>query len=39
MEAHVRGKVARGVEEAAGAAATARREIERRLAEVRMPWG
>lgn len=37
MEAHVRGKVARGTEEAAAAAVTAKREIERRLAEVRMP--
>lgn len=37
MEAHIRGKVARGVKEAAVAAVTARREIERRLAEVRLP--
>lgn len=38
MEAHVRGKVARGAEEAAATAATANREIERRLAEVRRLW-
>lgn len=39
MEAHVRAKVARGAEEAAAASVTAKREIERRLAEVRGPCG
>lgn len=37
MEAHVRGTVARGAEEAAAAAVTVKREIERRITEVRVP--